>query len=188
MREQLSRRRVLGGIAATAAGSTALYVSTSQSSAQVDIQLGDLTIPNVSHSTGGDEIESADLEVQANYEYESSHEPDEFTLQLLIGDAETTLEPIDEITQTDSLSKTASGSETLSGAITETYHFATETLEPSGESEESTAVYVGLSFTLRKDGETIAEQELVEPVTITVDGKELDATASIGGTGEITIE
>lgn len=183
----MKRRRVLAVLGtATAVGSTATYLSVGQSEGAT-AELGSLDVPDVETSTSGDSIESITLTVDSSYEYDSSHNPDSWTLELLVGDNEDTMQPIDSVTETDSLLQSDSGTETLSGAITSTYHFSTMDFEPSNGGEVSRPVWIGLRFELEANGEIVAEETITENVSVTVDGAALEASASLGGEGEITV-
>ena len=184
----MKRRKFIAVLGtATATGSTALYLGTRPSEG-ASAELGSLDVPDIDTSTSGDSIESITLTVDSNYEYDSSHNPDSWTLELLVGDNEDTMQPIDSVTETESLLQSDSGTETLSGSITSTYHFSTMDFEPSNGGEVSRPVWVALRFQLTANGEIVAEETITENVSVTVDGASLEASASVGGSGEIQIE
>jgi hypothetical protein len=182
----MKRRAFVAGGAATLFGSTAYAISTGSSEAS-ETTLGELHVPDVSTKTGGDSIQSVNISVDASWSYDTNVNPDKWTLELLIGDNDSTLEPIDSVEQTENLLQTDSGTETLSGSVTSEWHFSNSSFEPVDNGTKDTVVYVGLSFKLHQGGDVIAESELVEPVTVSVDGQELTASASLGGSGEISI-
>lgn len=183
----MKRRKFVAAATATTIGSTALYIGTRPSSGQTDVTLGELTVPDVSTATSGKSIESITLTVDTSYEYQSSHNPDSWTLELLIGDSEGTMQPIDSVTKTESLLQTDSGTETLSGSLAGTYHYATTDFEPSNGGEVSKSVWIGIRFALSANNETVADETIAKAVSVTVDGATLEASASLGGSGEITV-
>ena len=139
----MKRRQFAALAGATVATSTGIYISTRPSQGAT-AELGSLDVPDVDTSTSGDSIESITLDLTASYEYSSSHNPDSWTLELLVGDNEDTMQPIDSVTETDSLLQSDSGTETLSGSIASTYHFSTYDFEPSNGGEVSRPVWIGL--------------------------------------------
>lgn len=185
MREGISRRKLLGSVAALGGTGIAYKTIGTTTAETAEISFGEYVVPNVSHL--GTEIEAITLTVDAEYHYTSSHVPDKYVIELLVGDSDTTLEAIDSVEQTENLQKEQSGVHELSGKVTSTYHFTNNSFVPSNGGKQETTVYTALSFRVVKGEETIAESEIVEPVVIAVDGTELDATAELKGTGEILI-
>lgn len=187
MSEKISRRTVLSGIGATTAGTSIAYISTRPTQGQqTEIQLGNLEIPDPSYQAGNEDITNVDVRVDANYKWESSHTPDKVILKLLIGDSEDTMQAIQTESLTD-LTKSQSGSATLSGDVTSTYHYSVQDFQPSTDSVKSTRVVVGLQIELWKDGEIIDKNTISELVSVAVDGTELTATTEVGGSGTIQI-
>lgn len=186
MSEKISRRTVLSGIGATVAGTSIAYISTRPTEAQATVEFGNLQIPDSEYI--GQDIQEVNLSVDATYSYEASHSPDEYSLTLLVGDADTTIQPIDSVTRSSDLTKTETGEHTLSGLVTSTYHFDVADFEPATDTTKQSVVYVALRFKLKRNSEVIAESELIEPVNLIVDGTTLEATAKLNGTGAITIK
>lgn len=182
----MKRRQFAALAGATVATSTGIYINTRPAEG-ASVELGTLDVPDTTVATAGDEIQSIELTVDAEYQFESSHNPDSWTLELLVGDSEDTMQPIDSVTETEELNQSGSGTETLNGPITSTYHFSTHDFEPSNGGEVSRPVWVGIRFALEANGETIADERLADAVTVTVDGATLEASASLGGSGEISV-
>lgn len=171
----------------TAVGSTGIYLTSDDAGAQAEASSGDLTVPDVSTASEGDSIEDVTLSVDASWSYESSHIPDEWRLSLLIGDQESTLASIDTVEETDVTLTSDEGTATLSGSVLSTWHYSYADFEAGEGSEVSQSVWVGLRFEVLKDMDTIAEAQVVEPVQVSVDGAALEASASVGGEGNISV-
>ena len=180
----MNRRTFVAALTATGIGSTAILIN-SRSTKAASVAIDGLEIPDQSHHG---EVNSLEIEVDAIADFESTVNPDSYTFTLSIGDAESTMQAIDDVTSSSSLSSTDTVEGTLTGSLTETYHFAPEDFEPNNGGERSTTVWVGLDFELVHDGESIESASVTEPVQITVNGGSIEATLSVGGTGTIEID
>lgn len=183
----MQRRRFVALTGALATGGTALAITATDRS-EAAISLGTLDVPDVNAVLNGGEITAINLTVDAEYTFSSSHNIDEWTLELLVGDSDTTLEPIDSASASESLGQSGSGTETLSGDATSTYHFALDEFEPANGGSVSHLVWVGLRFRLKRNAEVVAEETVSDSVTVAVDGGSIEASASVGGEGTLSVE
>lgn len=181
---QITRRNTIlaGGMIL---GGTALGI-TQIDTASANVS-GELDVPDVETHTNGESIDAITISVDTNYVYDSSHGADSLTLELLIGDSESTMQPIDDIVNTD-IPDADAGTETLSGSLAGTYHFSLSSFEPVDSLPRETTVWIGVDMRLEREGETIAEEHITDHATVTVDGEEMNASVSLGASGEITVE
>ena len=182
----LSRRQALTATGATVLGATGIVINSRQASGS-SVELDTLNVEDVAHNTDGEEIESIDLTVDARYEYETNRSVDRFEIDLLIGDASSTLMVIDTVEKED-IGQSGDGVETLSNSLTSTYHYSTESFEPNGDTTRNTTVWVGLEFRLYSGDEVVESAKLTDTATVSVDGSELEVSVSLGGVGSIDVE
>jgi hypothetical protein len=186
--DKLTRRKLLGMSIAAFGGTSIGYLTTRQAEGtNISLQATDFSIPDTEYMSGGDSLEAITINVQAEFEYSSTHALDGYRITLLLGDSDTTITDLDIVEETG-IDKSSTGSETLSGPIDGTYHFEVSDFEPSNGGSQSTVVYVGLRFELLQEGETIAEKEVIETPSVTVDATELSTNVTLGGTGNISVD
>lgn len=185
---QTPTRREFGiALTTTAVGGAYALTRGERVSAEATVDADGLSVPDVEAATEGNAVTGVLLTVNASYAYESSHTPDAVALELLSGDQESTMLPID--THDVAVSgPTGSGEVELSGDITETYHFALIDFEPPDATPVSHTVWTGVRLTVERDGTVLAEETAADSTRVTVDGETLTATAAVGGTGDVAVE
>jgi hypothetical protein len=184
----VQRRTILTGIAGTLGSIGFIATQVDSAEAQTEIQFGELEIPSQETYTNDQTVESIDLTVDAHYAYSSPTEPSEMTITLSVGTGENSLYPIAQYEDTSALPTDSDGTETLSGAITETPAYSIQQFNMDSDGAESSSTLIAeLSLTVTVSGEehTTTVQETAE-ITVIEGTPTIDT--QLGGEGEISVD
>lgn len=184
----MQRRQLIATTAGILGGTTLLATTSNHTKAHTG-RVNTLTVPDVTATTHGAAIDTVTLTVDATYSYDSTHNIDRYTLTLLSGDRESTIQPIATSEHTDGdFGQSGSGTETLSGDILSTYHYSRSDFEPVNGQEVSHAVWAGIQLQVWVNGDRVVDELATDACRVTVDGAELEVSGQVGGDGEIVIE
>ena len=179
MRDKLSRRQALGGLAAIGVSTVALKNFSQRASAS--IELGMLQIDDKEAITDTDELDDVLLDVQSTYDYEV---PSAETVIISLEVGRDSWTEIDSYELNDPSSED-SGSTDLSGSILSSYEFDTLMFSTGG----TTPVNAKLSIRVEDDSTTVAEDSVEDDFDIHItDEGDVTMSAEIGGTGTVTVE
>lgn len=156
-------------------------ISTERTTAQVEFGTLDISDRSVEQTS---EIQDVQISVNANWKFDASKSPDARSLQLHVGKGGNFTQIVEE--RLAPRTNADSGTETLTGSIIDTPHFAIDNFRvDSGEKSET--IDVKLVFELEMDGEVVESTSVTDTATLTVKPGSIDASVNVKGTGEIQI-
>lgn len=179
----MQRRTVIGTIGGIATGSVAVATLSTQPS-RAQVTFGTLTVQDRGFEKTS-EIQDVRINVNGNYQFDSEQVPQRWELKLLVGQNDEFAEIAEE--RMAPTTKADSGTQELSGSIFDVSHFAIENFRLNGQSEITKDIQVKLVFNVILNDETIASAEVQDTTTLTITPGNVEATAKVKGTGEISI-
>jgi len=183
VRQHLTRRRVLLGSGALAAGTTGSIALTTQGvSASVS---GEFTVPDASTALVDKQLQDIRLKAVAAWQYDANATMDGVELELHVGQAPDTLDLIARSERTDDIATDSlSGETTLTGSLMSASDFDIDAFTPTNGSV-SRSVIAELRFYVLRDGSVEAEAKARTTFGVTVRDEELTVETTLGGTGEV---
>ena len=175
-----TRRQLIVGTGAISIGTVGTIWSM-DSAAAVNVSIGSLTIPNVSHT--GD-FEKIEVEVQGEFRWKDANAD---TLEVVLAAGNPNAEPTELDTQTTTISST-SGTHTtdLRDDILQSATLGKSDFELlPGQPQSETTVQIQLIGRLKSGSQIIAENTVSTEPVITIN--EQSAEITLGGSGEIII-
>lgn len=181
-----TRRKLLAGVGATAVGGIAISQTSSEANAQVEMT--DLSVPNQEEVTT-QEIQDVLLSVSGMWSYSGNVVPDEWEATLEAGNAPDTTHPLATVSEAQDLSKEDSGEFTLTGSLLDSPHYdmSNFALQRAGD-EKSTPFVAALDFTVKRDGDVVAQARAVDNARITVSREAVSVDANIQAEGGVTVQ
>lgn len=175
-----TRRQLIVGTGAVSIGTIGTLWSM-ESAAAVDVSIGSLTIPDVTH-TG--EFETIEVEVQGEFRWQNANAD---TLEVVLAAGRTNADPTELDTQTTSITSSSSTHTTdLRDDILQSLTLGKGDFELlPGQPSRETTVTIALIARLKSNGQTIVENSVRTEPTITIN--EQSGEVTLGGTGEIII-
>lgn len=183
----MKRRTFITGAGGIAIGSLAVTGLSGRSKAQSDVDTGDFRIADRQEKTT-DQINDVILDIDVTYDYESNVNPDRWEIVGYVGTSPDSMYPIDSIEATEELLQSSSGEETLSGSIVDTPAFAIQTFNVTEGDSMSVNGLGRVTFDLFHDSEAIAQAQVEDSFSVSIENGSLEASASIGGDGSISLE
>jgi len=180
-----NRRAVLTGLGGIVTGSVAITALSQDASATVQVSQTGLEIPNREYKQTSD-LEDVQIRVNAEWSFDAEKLPDAWELKLLVSDDGESYEQIDSARMAPS-DKKASGSEELSGSLTQTSHFTINQFRVSNSNTTTQKIHTKLVFNLEV-GETVVESaEATTTSELTILPGSIEAETNVQGTGEIVL-
>jgi len=175
-----TRRQLIVGTGAISIGTVGTMWSMDSATA-IDVSIGSLTIPNVSHTGGFEKIE---VEVQGEFRWKDANAD---TLEVVLAAGDPNADPTELDTQTTSISSSTGTHETdLRDDILESATLGKGDFELlPGQPQSETPVKIQLIGRLKSGSQIIAENTVSTEPVITIN--EQSAEITLGGTGEIII-
>jgi len=165
-------------------GVGALGIATTSAGAESTLDMTGLDVADVNRTVSGD-VSDVTLSVDLSY----SHEVPDATrrvIKIQVGPDKDSLTTLDYINEQD-MAGTDSGTVTLSGSILDAQGLTASEIDPALASTNETQVVVQAEIEItRSNGETVTETVTDTATLRLTDGGNL--TASIGGSGEFTVE
>jgi len=182
---KLSRRRVLALTGTTAVGGVALSQLSQPAAAESSISFGSFTLPDKTVYPDGT-VQNVVLGVDVEYTWTANRTPTRYTVELLVGNTESDLVPIDSIEETDIAASTTK-TDRLQGSLLDSPDYDLVNFDVSDGGEKQATVWAKVKFSLYRDGSVLTTAEAQTQATLILKGEELTVSAQIGGSGEFQV-
>lgn len=184
----ITRRRVLAGTGATLASGGVLFATTSgKAKAQSEVNYDTLEVPDSTHLLESGDVEDVTMAVTANLKWNSNYNLDRWELRLKVGTNQADVIPIAKTESDETLLQEGEDTVDLSGSILDAPDFSRNMFEVPNGGEKQVTVATALVLELVRNGETIATADATRDVMLTMTQEGIDADASVGGSGGVTV-
>lgn len=151
------------------------------------LSISGLSVSDVSRSVGpNDALQSVSVDVQAQYEYSSSHELTSAELVLYAAPAGGSFEPVDTLTL-DAPGTNGSGTADLSGDLTALPNFDVSDFDANEGQTATQDVEFKLVMELHRDGTRVGIADAEDVATVSVSREEMTVSAQVAGTGSMAV-
>lgn len=187
--QELTRRKVLGGLAA-AGGSTVAVITlgTNPAEGQSDIELGSLTVPDRSALIQDGTVESVIVNLTANYEFSTNQPPTLVRLRLRAGSSDDSTSTVGTKEISDSLTQEMDDTVEFQADLLESFSLEQSNFEPSSKGQSKTTnVYLRLILEVEHEGSVIQAADVDTNATVETTWEQLQVSGQVGGDGSIEI-
>jgi len=126
------------------------------------------------------------LGVDVEYTWTANRQPTKYTVELLVGNTETDVTPIDSIEETDIPASTTK-TDRLQGSLLDSPDYESLNFDVSDGGEKQTTVWATVKFTLYRDGTEMTTAEAQTQATVILKGEDLTVSADIGADGSFGV-
>jgi len=182
---KLSRRRVVALTGSTIVGGAAISQLSQPAGAASSISYGEFNIADQTVYPDGT-VANVVLDVDVQYTWTANRTPTKYTVELLVGNTESEVVPIDSIEQTDIAASTTK-TDQLQGSLLDSPDYELVNFDVSDGGEKQTTVWATVKFTLYRDGSVLTTAEAQTQATLILKGEELTVSAQIGGSGSFGV-
>lgn len=189
-RTRAVRSRITRTHVAVVAVTVALVVSgvaLGSGSAGGQTTISGLEVTGAERTLGPNEaVSDVTVSVQADWQYDSTHAPDDAVLELYAAESGGSLTQVDAVTLSDP-ALNDSGTTTLSGGLVSSGAVPSGTFDVQSGGSTTETVDVKAVLKLRRNGERIGVADSSTQADVSVSKEELTVSASISGDGALSV-
>lgn len=183
----IDRRQILSTTGTFIAGGGLAVAALGSQPAKAAVRANTIDIPDASHSGQDGTVESLTAQVSGAYEYQVD-DADQLVLALAVapGSDADSYEELDRVEEPTGAASGA-GQFSLVGSVLD--HSALDAAMFSADAAETVTqdLLVRVSLDVQQGGETVVSGVAETDVTVTVENESVEASATVGGSGEVAV-